>query len=164
MGIKLGKMVKIIYILSVLIISNLEAKLPPDILSKDTLQNQMNPSIEEIAQIYSISGTKDGISITDKKVTKPGFNSLKNLKLLTPRDNYALKILDEDRKEIIVLGIGDPFYVHAQHIDYEDSRFFGGYVNAEFEIALPIDMDVSYILLMSQEDKVLKKINEIVVK
>ena len=54
--------------------------------------------------------------------------------------------------------------MHAQHIDYEDSRFFGGYVNAEFEIALPIDMDVSYILLMSQEDKVLKKINEIVVK
>jgi len=164
LGNKLGKMVKIVYILVVLIIGNLEAKLPPDLLSKDIAQSQINPPIEEIAQIYSISGTKDGIRITEKKIIKPGFNSLKNLKLLTPRDDYALKILDEDKKEIILLGIGNPFYIHAQHIDYEDSRFFGGYINAEFEIALPLDMDVSHIVLMSQHEKVLTKINEIEVE
>ena len=157
-------MVKLFYILGILIISNIEAKLPPDLLSKDLNQNQIDPPIEEIAQIYSISGTKDGISISEKKISKPGFNSLKNLRLLTPRDKYAIKILDKNKREIILLGIGDPFYIHAQHIDYEDSRFFGGYINTEFEIALPLDMDVSHIVLMSQQGKVLTKINEVEVE
>ena len=75
-------MVKLFYILGILIISNIEAKLPPDLLSKDLNQNQIDPPIEEIAQIYSISGTKDGISISEKKISKPGFNSLKNLSLI----------------------------------------------------------------------------------
>ena len=101
---------------------------------------------------------------TEKKISKPGFNSFKNLRLLTPRDKYAIKILDKNKREIILLGIGDPFYIHAQHIDYEDSRFFGGYINAEFEIALPLEMDVSHIVLLSQQGKVLTKINEIEVK
>ena len=157
-------MVKLFYILGFLIIGNIEAKLPPDLLSKDLNQNQIDPPIEEIAQIYSISGTKDGISISEKKISKPGFNSFKNLRLLTPRDKYAIKILDKNKREIILLGIGDPFYIHAQHIDYEDSRFFGGYINTEFEIALPLDMDVSHIVLMSQQGKVLTKINEVEVE
>ena len=72
--------------------------------------------------------------------------------------------LGMNKREIILLGIGDPFYIHTQHIDYEDSRFFGGYINTEFEIALPLDMDVSHIVLMSQQGKVLTKINEVEVE
>ena len=83
------------------------------------------------------------------------------MKLLTPSDKFALSILDADKKEIFLIGLGNPFYIHAQHIDYEESDFFGGYIDANIEIALPIDTDVSYLVLLSQDDKILKKIQEV---
>ena len=164
MGYKLGKMVKIFYIFGILILTSfIEARPLPDI-SINPQHNVVNPPIEDIAKIYTISGTKDGISLKKKTIAKPQFSSLKNLRLLTPRDKYALKVLDKAKKESILLGLGDPFYIHAQHIDYEGSRYFGGNVDAQFEIAFPLDMDVSYIILMAQDGKNLRKINEIEIK
>ena len=86
------------------------------------------------------------------------------MKLLSPEDKYALKVLDTNKKEIFMIGLGDPFYIHAQHIDFEDRDFFGGYVVAEIDIALPFDADISYFVLLSQENRFLKKISEIKVK
>jgi hypothetical protein len=81
-----------------------------------------------------------------------------------PRDQFALRVLDKNKKEVILLGLGNPFYIHAQHIDYENSRVFGGYVESEFEIALPLGIDASYFVLLSQDSYGLKIINEIKVK
>ena len=111
MGYKLGKMVKIFYIFGILILTSfIEARPLPDI-SINPQHNVVNPPIEDIAKIYTISGTKDGISLKKKTIAKPQFSSLKNLRLLTPRDKYALKVLDKAKKESILLGLGDPFYI-----------------------------------------------------
>ena len=67
-------------------------------------------------------------------------------------------------EEIILIGIGDPFYIHAQHIGYENEDFFGGYIDADLKIALPFDTDASYLILMSHDNKLLKKIDQIKVK
>ena len=84
--------------------------------------------------------------------------------MLSSKDKYALKVLDKNKKEIFMIGLGNPFYIHAQHIDFEDRDFFGGYVDAELEIAFPFEADVVYFVLYSQEDKFLRKINEIKIK
>ena len=164
MGYKLGKMVKIFYIFGILILTSFtEARPLPDI-SINPQHNVVNPPIEDIAKIYTISGTKDGISLKKKTIAKPQFSSLKNLRLLTPRDKYALKVLDKTKKESILLGLGDPFYVHAQHIDYEGSRYFGGNVDAQFEIAFPLEYGCFIYHFNDTRWEDLREINEIEVK
>ena len=164
MGNKLGKMVKLKNIICILTISlPLFADLPP-IYKKDFEQNSYSLDVEKNAQLFSISGNRLGISIKDISIGKPSAIAIKNMKLLSPEDKYALKILDANKKEIFMIGLGDPFYIHAQHIDSEDRDFFGGYVDANIDIALPFDADISYFVLLSQENRFLKKISEIKVK
>ena len=56
MGYKLGKMVKIFYIFVILILTSFtEARPLPDI-SINPQHNVVNPPIEDIAKIYTISG------------------------------------------------------------------------------------------------------------
>ena len=161
MGYKLGKMVKNFHILFTLIISiSISANMPP-LLKQDLDKTDSALEIEEMAKIYKLSGNRFGISIENSKIGKPTKAAIKNMKLLTPSDKFALSILDADKKEIFLIGLGNPFYIHAQHIDYEESNFFGGYIDANIEIALPIDIDVSYLVLLSQDDKILKKIQEV---
>ena len=164
MGNKLEKMVKLKNIIYILIISTpLFADLPP-IYKKDFEQNSYTLDEEKNAQLYIISGSTLGISIKDKSIGKPSAIAIKNMRLLSPQDKYALKVLDTNKKEIFMIGLGDPFYIHAQHIDFEDRDFFGGYVDADIDIALPFDADISYFVLLSQENRFLKKISEIKVK
>ena len=164
MGNKLGKMVKLKNIICILTISlPLFADLLP-IYKKDFEQNSYSLNVEKNAQLFSISGNRFGISIRDMSIGKPSTIAIKNMKLLSPEDKYALKILDTNKKEIFMIGLGDPFYIHAQHIDFEDRDFFGGYVDANIDIALPFDADISYFVLLSQENRFLKKISEIKVK
>ena len=164
MGNKLGKMVKLKNIICILTISlPLFADLPP-IYKKDFEQNSFSLDVEKSAQLFSISGNRLGISIKDISIGKPSAIAINNMKLLSPEDKDALKILDTNKKEIFMIGLGDPFYIHAQHIDFEDRDFFGGYVDANIDIALPFDADISYFVLMSQENRFLKKISEIKVK
>ena len=136
------------------------ANMPP-FLKQDIDKADSAPEIEEIAKIYNLSGNRFGISVENSKIGKPTKAATKNMKLLTPSDKFALSILDADKKEIFLIGLGNPFYIHAQHIDYEESDFFGGYIDANIEIAIPIDTDVSYLVLLSQDDKILKKIKEV---
>jgi len=164
MGNKLEKMVKLKNIIYILIISTpLFADLPP-IYKKDFEQNSYTLDEEKNAQLYIISGSTLGISIKDKSIGKPSAIAIKNMRLLSPQDKYALKVLDTNKKEIFMIGLGDPFYIHAQHIDFEDRDFFGGYIDADIDIALPFDADISYFVLLSQENRFLKKISEIKVK
>ena len=139
-------MVKIFYIFGILILTSfIEARPLPDI-SINPQHNVVNPPIEDIAKIYTISGTKDGISLKKKTIAKPQFSSLKNLRLLTPRDKYALKVLDKAKKESILLGLGDPFYIHAQHIGYEEESIYNIDIPLEgYQIAYPRNLDPYYI-------------------
>ena len=76
----ISKLPYAIYILFLLLIitSFTEARPLPDI-SINPQHNVVNPPIEDIAKIYTISGTKDGISLKKKTIAKPQFSSLKNL-------------------------------------------------------------------------------------
>ena len=157
-------MVKLKNIIYFLIISTpLFADLPP-IYKKDFEQNSYSLDEEKNAQLYIISGNRFGISLKDTSIGRPSPIAIKNMRLLSPQDKYALKVLDTNKKEIFMIGLGDPFYIHAQHIDFEDRDFFGGYVDADIDIALPFDADISYFVLLSQENRFLKKISEIKVK
>ena len=49
------------------------------------------------------------------------------------------------------------YYLHS----YEDSNVFGGYIEQDIEIALPLGMDASYFVLLSQDSNGLKKVKEI---
>ena len=121
---------------------DLIADLPP--ISKEDFEKDYYSLQDEInAQIYRIEGSRFGISIKDSRVGKPSTVAIKNMKMLSSSDKYALQVLDKSKKEIFMIGLGDPFYIHAQHIDFEDRDFFGGYVDAELEIALPFEADVA---------------------
>ena len=164
MGNKLGKMVKNINTLFILLMSiSISANIP--IISKNHFEETNNATFEdEIAQIYRLPSNRFGISKINSSTGKPSKMILRNMKLLTPSDEFALQVLDSDKNEIFLIGLGNPFYIHAQHIGYEESNFFGGYIDAEIRIALPLNADASYFVLMSQENKFLKKISEVKVK
>ena len=122
----------------------------------------LNPiSIENKAKIYSISGNKSGVKINKSVIGKPSNTTLKNLMPFSKRDKYALKVLNKDKKTIMIYGLGNPFYIHAQHIDFEDREFFGGYVNADFKVAFPLDLEISYLIFLEQNEGFLREINEI---
>jgi len=163
MGDKLGTMVKLFNSLVLFFfVFSISAGTPGQ---REGLNlKQIKPFSGVDAQVHGIRATKDGISLTKIKIAKPNSSSLAGFKLLTPRDQFALRVLDKNKKEVILLGLGNPFYIHAQHIDYENSRVFGGYVESEFEIALPMGIDASYFVLLSQDSSGLKIINEIKVK
>ena len=122
----------------------------------------LNPiSIENKAKIFSISGNKSGVKINKSVIGKPSNTTLKNLMPFSKRDKYAFKVLNEDKKTIMIYGLGNPFYIHAQHIDFEDREFFGGYVNADFKVAFPLDLEISYLIFLEQNEGFLREINEI---
>ena len=122
----------------------------------------LNPiSIENKAKIFSISGNKSGVKINKSLIGKPSNTTLKNLMPFSKRDKYALKVLNEDKKTIMIYGLGNPFYIHAQHIDFEDREFFGGYVNADFKVAFPLELEISYLIFLEQNEGFLREINEI---
>ena len=119
-------------------------------------------SIEKDTYIYTLAGNFNNLKLKEKKVAKPSKESLKLLKAVTPRDKYAIRVLDENKREIMLIGIGDPFYVHADHIGYEDSNVFGGFIETEIDLPISLNKKVSQIILLSQSEfgfKEIKKLN-----
>jgi hypothetical protein len=113
------------------------------------------------AQIYSLLGSNNNIELKEIKIAQPNRDSLKLLKLLTPRDKYAIRVLDDKNKEIMLIGIGNPFYIHADHIGYEDRDVFGGYIETELNLPLSINTKPSKIILLSQDEFGLKEIKRL---
>ena len=64
-------------------------------------------------------------------------------------------------KKIFLQALEILFYIHVDHIGYEDSEFFGGYIEQEFEIAIPINREISHLILLSQDEFGLKEIKKI---
>jgi hypothetical protein len=160
MGYKLGKMVNKFFlslalIFCVIVSSNNDINLKRvDELSKEILLGSK-------AQIYSLLGSNNNIELKEIKIAQPNRDSLKLLKLLTPRDKYAIRVLDDKNKEIMLIGIGNPFYIHADHIGYEDRDVFGGYIETELNLPLSINTKPSKIILLSQDEFGLKEIKRL---
>ena len=132
----------------------------PNLKTIDVLGSEL--SIEKDTYIYTLAGNFNNLKLKKKRVAKPSKESLKLLKAVTPRDKYAIRVLDENNREIMLIGIGDPFYVHADHIGYEDSNVFGGYIETELDIPISLNKKVSQIILLSQSEfgfKEIKKLN-----
>lgn len=161
MGAKLDKILKTTRTLFLFFfILNINAKNINEIDNKiEFFQHEL--SLKHNAKIFNISGDKGNISIKNYKIAKPSPGLIASYRLLSRRDGYALRVLNKDKEEVALIGLGNPFYIHAQHIGYEDSKVFGGYIEQDIEIALPLDMDASYLVLLSQDSNGLKEVKEI---
>ena len=120
-----------------------------------------NISLNEEARVYKVVASYNNLILKSEKVSKPNEKQIKKLSTLSRKDKYAIQVFSQDGKQIMLRGIGDPFYAHAQHIGYEDSDVFGGYIEANIDITIPIDVKVSYISLLSQNEFGLKEIKRI---
>ena len=118
-------------------------------------------SIDEKATIYSIDANENGLSHKATRIQKPTRNNLRIYQAPSRRDKYILKIFDQDNKVISVIGLGDPFYIHVQHMGYEHSHVFGGKISRKFDIPIPSDINASYISLNSQDDFGIKKFKKL---
>lgn len=160
MGDKLGKMVKGIFLTILLSYSFIvTANEIADIKTVDVFDKEF--SIKKDAQIYTLVGYRDNIELKAKKIAKPSKKSLKLLKAVTPRDKFAIRVLDENEREIMLIGIGNPFYIHADHIGYEDSDVFGGYVETEINLPISLNKTASQIILLSQSEFGFKEIKRL---
>ena len=86
-----------------------------EIVNFDSLLFYKEISIGTEAQIYTLLGSKNNIELKEVKIAKPRRNSLKLLKLLTPRDKYAIRVLDNKNKEIITFNIKSTFILYLKH-------------------------------------------------
>lgn len=156
----MGKMVKGIFLTILLSYSFIvTANEIADIKTVDVFDKDF--SIKKDAQIYTLVGNRDNIELKAKKIAKPSKKSLKLLKAVTPRDKFAIRVLDENEREIMLIGIGNPFYIHADHIGYEDSDVFGGYVETEINLPISLNKTASQIILLSQSEFGFKEIKRL---
>ena len=158
MGYKLGKMVKKIQILFFFFFINLTADIE---INKSQTIVLDNLSLYEEARVYRVIASHNNLILKSEKVSKPNEKQIKKLSTLSRKDKYAIQVFSQDGKQIMLRGIGDSFYAHAQHIGYEDSDVFGGYIEANIDITVPVDAKVSYISLLSQNEFGLKEIKRI---
>ena len=160
MGSKLGKMVKLTHLTLIFFLGHSHGA-----IEKDIDINFLTKDLNEDALVLSLVGSKDGLRLEKSVVKQPNYNVTAKYKSFSKRDEYVLRILNDDKKELAVSGLGNPFYIHAQHIDYEDSDEFGSYIdNAKFNAVIPIGIDASYVVLASQDAFGFDDINEISLK
>ena len=135
-------MVKKTYLLIFLLSTCLHAE-----LSKNP-QNYISPeniSPDKEAMIYSVSASFNSISLKSIKIDKPKKLNMSKYHTLSKKDKYALSALNEEGKELLLVGLGDPFYIHVDHIGYEDAEVFGAYIDQNFEIAINLNIKISHL-------------------
>ena len=160
MGDKLGKMVKKMYlIICILFAFNLVAEEVDLFKQFDRLDLKASPEVE--AKIFSITGDVNNISLTNVKIAKPSRQSLKKYGLISRKDKYAIRVLNEKGNQIMLAGLGDPFTLHIDHIGYEDEATFQAYIPQDFEIAIPVSVNAAYFVLLSQDEFGFKEIKKI---
>jgi hypothetical protein len=131
MGDKLGKMVNKLYSISIILFTlALGAEENAPLKQFDRLDQKV--SIYKDAKIFSITGNVNNISLSGVKVAKPNAHSLKQYRLISRKDKYAIKALNEKGNQIMFVGLGDPFTIHIDHIGYEDEMVFQGNISQDF--------------------------------
>ena len=160
MGSKLGKMVKIIKISFVGILSL--SLFASDALEKNIDLTKLSKIENGDALVLTLNRSKDGLSLKKSTIKKPNYNVITKYKAFNKRDEFVLRVLDKNKTEVAVIGLGNPFYIHAQHIDHEGSKDFGTYIdNQDINAVIPLGLDASYVVLASQDPFGLYDINEI---
>jgi hypothetical protein len=163
MGYKLGKMVKyIITIIFTLFTFNLSAEIDRSLKKFDRMDQKV--SINKEAKIFSITGKVNDISLLGIKVAKPSAQSLKKYGLISRKDKYAISVLNEQGNQIMLVGLGDPFTIHIDHIGYENETVFQADIPQDFDIAMPVSSNAAYFVLLSQDEFGFKEIKKIKVK
>ena len=158
MGDKLGQMVRVSYLILVIFFLNISAEL--DKVSVKPISPE-NISLHKDAKIYEVSASFNNMILKSSKISKPNKTYLQKFSTISKKDRYAIQVLDEKGKQVLILGLGNPFYIHADHIGYEHTHDFGGYIDQNFEIAIPLDINASNLLLLSQDEFGFKEVARI---
>jgi hypothetical protein len=158
MGDKLGKMVNKKLILMLIFCTNLSAEINQQSLKHLSIEKL---SINSEAKIINISANPNNISLKNIQIAKPNKDILKRFITASRKDKYVLRVLNKNGKQVYLIGLGDPFYIHADHIGYEKSGVYGGYINIDFNIVLPINIDASTLVFLSQDEFGFKEIKKI---
>ena len=109
-------------------------------------------SMEQEAYVLGLKLSPNSIAVVEDFIGNPSNQTLLKLRHPSKRDKYAIRILDKDKNELLILGIGNPFYAHAHHIGYEDRKVMGGLVSsAQIEIAIPTNINAKYIAISSRD-------------
>jgi hypothetical protein len=148
MGDKLGKILKKIYILVLTTVVSLNAD--PDIGGLNKLASAEGSVADKDIKIIEISATSKNIKLENIKIGKFNNHSLNKFNTISKRDRYAIKVLDEKGKQVLLVGLGDPFYIHADHIGHEDNHVFGGNIQKNLELVLPKNINPEYLILLKQ--------------
>ena len=161
MGDKLGKMVKIRHLILSIFFLNLSADIDR---STPSLISAENMSFNKDARIYEVSASHNNMILKSSKIGKPTKKSLHKFSTISKKDRYAIQVLNEKGNQVMLLGLGNPFYIHADHIGYEHSHDFGGYVDQSLEIAIPININAAQLVLLSQDEFGFKQVSKINLK
>ena len=166
MGDKLGTILKKITALTMIFScsfahADTSAENEKKLFTKDLFTISELLSVDEKATIYSINANEKGLSHRATRTEKPTRNNLRIYQAPSRRDKYILKVFDKDNKVISVMGLGNPFYIHVQHMGYEDSHVFGGKISRKFDIPIPFEINAGYISLNSQDDFGIKEVQKI---
>ena len=106
----------------------------------------------KIAKIYKIKINNSTAALQDVALKKPSKHHIKKHHLITKRDTFAIKILNDKDKEVYMIGIGNPFFIRAQHIGYENEPVSGGYRdNAIFDFAVPSHITPKTIIVSKRD-------------
>ena len=160
MGDKLGKMVNKVFSIAIIIFTlSLGAEENASLKQFDRLDQKV--SIDKEARIFSITGSVNNISLLGVKVAKPSTQSLMQYGLISRKDKYAIKVLNDKGNQIMLVGLGDPFTMHIDHIGYEDEVVFQADIPQNFEIAMPVTSNAAFFVLLSQDEFGFKEIKKI---
>ena len=100
-------MVKKLYVtLFILLTYSLHAQEGGSFKKFDNMNQKVSPNNE--ARIFSIIGSVNNISLLGVKVAKPSTQSLMQYGLISRKDKYAIKVLNEQGNQIMLVGLGDP--------------------------------------------------------
>ena len=121
-----------------------------DLKEIDLVKLHVSPNQD--AKIFSFHGTPDVFTLKKVEIKKPKDRILKKLKFVTDDDKYAIKIFDKSGKNLITIGIGNPFYASYEHIGYEERTYMGGPVSSNnIDIAIPLEIEPSYLVISRRD-------------
>ena len=153
-------MVKNIYlIVCILFTFNLSAEEGELFKQLDRLDQKV--SLDKEAKIFSITGNINNITLRGVKVSKPNTQSLKKYGIISRSDKFAIRVLNKEGKQIMLVGLGDPFTMHIDHIGYENETVFQANIPQDFDIAMPVTTNAAYFVLLSQDEFGFKEIKKI---
>ncbi len=124
----------------------------PENNSKVLFEKPFINSMEQEAYVLGLKLSPNSIAVVEDFIGNPSNQTLLKLRHPSKRDKYAIRILDEDENELLILGIGNPFYAYAHHIGYEDREVMGGLVSsAKIEIAIPTNLNAKFLAISARD-------------